>query len=168
MKKSIHKLLLLTALLISDLILMSSCSKDGSSLVNNTANSSSIAGNAANSGSINRPAENAPAIFDVEFLVRYASDNGSDITNQFQGISLKFESSAATTGNAYAFTSWRAIQGTWVQEDGKQVQTITFTYPTGLLPVLAFLNRKWSYNYSEGAVVLSAGNSILELIPGKI
>lgn len=106
--------------------------------------------------------------FDNNFInkdltVHLAVDNGSTITSQFNGYTLRFTKNAATSGTVSIANGILSISGTWVTTTDHT--TLTMTVPTPPND-FAFFNRQWKFTrYStpimELAPFASGDNKVL-------
>jgi hypothetical protein len=132
-----RRLLFFFLLLFSGILLLNGCSKDEN-------NTPAWPGN--------------QLLIDKNFSVPYAKDNGADVTANYNGIIFRFAGPATSlTGTATAANSLFTVTGTWTMNSSRD--KISFSFPTNLLPDLAFMNKTWKItNAFVSPVVLKADN----------
>lgn len=95
-------------------------------------------------------------ILNQDLKIAYASDGGTDITEQMDDFTLRFVGNYPG-GEAQVWNDLLAQIGSWSMADASS--TITMSYPTNILTQLVFLNREWTIGQaSRGYIVLTAAD----------
>lgn len=133
MKNILLKLVSGTAFLFSMVILLHSCSKKDSD--------NKVAERYFNENVVNR-----------DLTVHLATNNGTDITSQFDDLTFRFTKTASLSGTATATNDLMTIEGTWTVD--AQFDNITIAFEDGITNP-EFINRKWR--------IASRASSVIEL-----
>jgi len=97
-----------------------------------------------------------PYILNQDLKIAYASDGATDITEQMDAFTLRFEGNYPG-GIAHVWNDLLAQTGSWSMADA--TSPITMSFPTNVLTQLAFLNREWVIgNAQRGFIVLTAAD----------
>jgi hypothetical protein len=126
MKKIIHNLVLFAGISFTGITLLSSCSKE------NNAMTSTTAAYYFTHNTVNQ-----------ELVIQSATDDGTDITANFNGIAFLLTDTATFAGTVDAHNDLLNVHGTWTIDDA--YDKITFSFPTPPLSTLSFLNKQWQY-----------------------
>ncbi len=81
-------------------------------------------------------------ILNKDFVVHLASDNGADITAQFNGFVFKLTKNTLLAGPMTASNSLLTFSGTWAANE--DYSKLTINLPTTITS-FAFLNREWRF-----------------------
>ncbi len=82
-------------------------------------------------------------ILNHDFVVHYASDNGTDITAQFNGITFRLIKNTYYDGPMTASNSLLTVTGTW--SCNNDYSKLVINLPTTTFPAFTFLNREWKF-----------------------
>ena len=132
MKTNISNLLL-AGIFISGVALTSCSKSDTMNDLNNNPQQLAV-----KSASFDAPADKG--MLNQNLRITYASDNGTDITQQFQLYTFRFVGTYPG-GEAQVWNDLFARLGSWGAEEPG---TISIAYPTDPFWELAFLNRVWT------------------------
>ena len=147
--------LLLAGLFISG-VALTSCSKSNS--VNDLNNNPQQL--AARSASFDAPADKG--MLNQNLRITYASDNGTDITQQFQLYTFRFVGTYPG-GEAQVWNDLFARIGSWNGGQG----TFTIALPTDPFWEMAFLNRTWMVTENAGVFTLTADGDEVRMVIKK-
>ncbi len=81
-------------------------------------------------------------ILNRDFIVHLASDNGIDITAQFNGFKFKLTKNTFLDGPMTAINGILTITGTWSSNNDYSKLVINLPSP---IPGFSFLNREWKF-----------------------
>jgi hypothetical protein len=147
MKTLLYKLALIIGISFST-VLLNSCSKDdenNSTTVTGSANAQYFSNNVLNR----------------DLTVQQAFSGSTDITASFSGYTFRLTKNAAYSGTITASNDLLAENGTWSID--ADYSNLTFTFPTDMIPDLAFFNKQWQFSSRASAVVeLTSGSDVLK------
>lgn len=123
----IYKSRFLIAVIAAIVLLLSSCSK-------NPLN------NPQNQNALEKYFEDN--ILNRDFTVHFASDNGTEITSDFNGFTFRLLKNTYYDGAMTASNSLFTFNGTW--SSNSDYSKLVITLPT-TIPSFAFLNREWKF-----------------------
>lgn len=81
-------------------------------------------------------------ILNRDFTVKYASDNGTDITSQFNGFTFRLLKNTYYDGAMTASNGLLTINGTW--SCNSDYSKLVINLPTSI-PAFSFINREWKF-----------------------
>jgi len=81
-------------------------------------------------------------ILNKDFIVRLATDNGTDLTPQFTGYNFKLVKNTLLNGPMTATTGTTTLTGTW--NCNEDYSKLVITLPTSVA-AFVFLNREWKF-----------------------
>ncbi len=141
-----YKLILLAGIFFPATVILNSCVKDDLT--------------ATSTVSTQQYAENN--VLNRDLFVSTATDDNTDITAHFNGITFHFTGSGLS-GSATAANDLLSVSGTWSLDTN--YDKITFSFPTDVLASLAFMNKQWLINISSSTLVmLSAANGETDVL----
>ncbi len=82
-------------------------------------------------------------ILNKDFIVHLASENGADITTQFNGFVFKLTKNTLLDGPMSATKGTNTVNGTWTANE--DYSKLTITLPITINPSISFLNREWRF-----------------------
>jgi hypothetical protein len=145
MKNLLYKLTLIIAISFST-VLLNSCSKDD----NNSTTGSSSNAQYFSDNVLNR-----------DLTVQQALNGSTDITASFNGYTFRLTKNAAYSGIITAANDLLSENGTWSID--ADYSNLTFSFPTDMIPDLAFFNKQWQFSSRSSAVVeLTSGSDVLK------
>jgi hypothetical protein len=141
MKKIFYNLVLFAGVSFTGAAVLSSCTKGDDNSATNASSQQYFSTNVVNH----------------DFAVLMATDNGTDITANYNGINFRFADTATLAGTATASNSLLTVHGTWTVDAA--YDKITFSFPTTTLTSLSFMNKQWQFmNRNSQAIDLKAAN----------
>jgi hypothetical protein len=81
-------------------------------------------------------------ILNRDFIVQLASDNGNDITSQYNGYTFKLLKNTLLTGPLTAITGSTTYTGSWTCNE--DYSKLVISLPAGVT-AFSFLNREWRF-----------------------
>ncbi len=81
-------------------------------------------------------------ILNRDFIVQYASDNGTEITSQFNGFTFRLLKNTYYDGAMTATNSTSSLTGTW--NCNSDYSKLVISLPSSIT-VFTFLNREWKF-----------------------
>ncbi len=81
-------------------------------------------------------------ILNKDFVVHFASDNGTEITAQYNGFTFRLNKNTLYDGPMTASNGMQTYTGTW--SCNSDYSKLTITLPT-TVPSFSFLNREWKF-----------------------
>ena len=114
-----------------------------------------------------RAAFDAPqdaGILNQDLRITYASDNGADITQEFQEFTFRFAGNYPG-GEAQVWNDLLAQLGTW--SSAEQGAPFSISYPTSIFSELVFLNRTWTVTEGNGMFTLTSNGDEVRMVVKK-
>ncbi len=140
MKKIFYNLVLFAGISFTGITLLGSCSKENDDMT------SSSATYYFTNNTVNRL-----------LVIQSAIDDGANITANFNGITFYLSDTSKFSGSITASNDLLSVHGTWMVDEA--YEKITFSFPTDVLPSLAFLNKQWQFmNRNSESIDLKAAN----------
>jgi hypothetical protein len=121
-----YRFRIIIALAFAALLLLSSCSKEALA--------------AANRGLLEQYFEDN--ILNKDFIVQLATDNGTDLTTQYNGYTFRLTKNTLLDGPLTATTGTTVYTGTWSSND--DYSKLVISLPNTVAP-FSFLSREWKF-----------------------